>query len=634
MSVPQEKQSAHVSNASIVTMGASDPRVTVQPASAAASPSSPIVASSVQPTSPQLQGPTQVSKLRFIFIFLSLMLCIFLFALDQLIVATAIPKITNQFHSLTQISWLADGFFVTLLAFNLAFAQWLTIFPAKHVLIFAVTIFEIGSFICGIAPNMITLIIGRAVAGLGGTGIYYGGLMVLTELTTFAERAKYFGWMGICFALASVLGPLVGGAFSDHVSWRWCFYINLPIGGVALLLIFILVEARPPYGRSATYQGYGRHMFKQLAECDWVGVIIILAWGVCFILGLEWGGIVKSWDDPNVIACLVMIPVLGGLFSVWEGYMGKKAMLPLYMLRHRDVTGAAFLNIFMWAVFMLCLYYLSEGYQAIYGSSATNAGISLLPEIVPQILVLIVSGRMIARFGRSHWIIVAGPVFLTIGSGLLYSVGYPKSKSYYMGYSTIIGIGIGLVLQNSIIAVQYVFHSQPHLISVGTGTVTFFGFVGRNLGISLAGSVFGNTLKKNILEDAPSLSPEIVKAVQANANAVWTDVPDALRPAVLTAYTKTLSSVFLIGVPGSIIALAGALAMRNIKMDMSHGGAQPAVKETSNKDVEAAPEGSVTLVTNAAEQDEKMEIEARSGEEAPCLFLDSSYHRELGSSDL
>ncbi|KAF8308091.1 MFS general substrate transporter [Clavulina sp. PMI_390] len=576
----------------------------VPPAAVAAAATVPVPAAAAPGNSaggPPQHAHVEVSKARFVLIFLSLMLCIFLFAPSyrlffhsQLFIATAIPKITNQFHSL-----------VTLLAFNLAFAQWLGIFPAKHVLIFAVVVFEVGSFLCGIAPNMITLIIGRAVAGLGGTGIFNGALMVLTEMTDFATRARYFGLLGICFAVASVLGPLVGGAFSDHVSWRWCFYINLPIGGLALVFIFLLVETRPPYGRSATYQGYGRHMLKQLAECDWVGVAIVLAWAICFTLGLEWGGIVKAWTDPNVIACLVMIPVLAVVFFAWEAYMGKKAMLPLFMLRHRDVAGAAILCIFMWAVFMLCVYYLSEG------ASATNAGISLLPQIGTQIFVLIVSGRVIARFGRSHWIIVAGPIFLGVSSGLLYSVRYPKSKSYYMGYSSIMGVGIGLLLQNTIIAVQYVFHAQPQLISVGTGTVTFFGFVGRNLGISLAGSVFGNMLRKNILKHAPTISPGVLAAVEANANAVWTSVPDDLRPAVLTGYTDTLSSVFLIGVPGSVIALVAALCMRNIKMDMSHGGQQPTTKEAPKKDVEA----SVGENEEADEADEKPKVqEEKAGE--------------------
>lgn len=167
-----------------------------------------------------------------------------------------------------------------------------------------------------------------------------------------------------------------------------------------------------------------------------------------------------------------MILVLAGVFVAWELYLGKRAMLPMYMLKNRTVWGAALVAVFTWSTFMTCVYYLAEGYQAVFHASATLSGIDLLPQIVTQIFILIATGRLIARFGRPHWIIVSGPVFLAIGSGLLYSVEYPDSKSRYMGYSAIIGVGIGMVLQNTIIAVQYVFHKQPQLISVGTGTVT------------------------------------------------------------------------------------------------------------------------------------------------------------------
>jgi MFS family permease len=143
--------------------------------------------------------------------------------------------------------------------------------------------------------------------------------------------------MGVCFAVASILGPLVGGALSDHVSWRWCFYINLPIGGIALALIAFLVDTLPPYGRAATYKGYSKQMLIQLRDADWIGAAIVLSWGVCFILGLEWGGIEKSWKNASTIACLVMIPVLLGVFFLWEWYYGKKAMLPLHILLRKNI---------------------------------------------------------------------------------------------------------------------------------------------------------------------------------------------------------------------------------------------------------------------------------------------------------
>ena len=133
-----------------------------------------------------------------------------------------------------------------------------------------------------------------------------------------------------------------------------------------MVLIALLVETQPPYGRAATYKGYGRNMLMQFAKCDWMGVAIVLSWGVCFILGLEWGGITKAWNDSNVIACLVMSLVLAVIFFAWEMYMGEQAMLPLYMLKNRSVAGGATVSIFTWSPFMFCVYYLSEAYQAVY----------------------------------------------------------------------------------------------------------------------------------------------------------------------------------------------------------------------------------------------------------------------------
>ena len=253
-----------------------------------------------------------------------------------------------------------------MLSFNLAYTQFLTIFPSKHVLLFAVAVFELGSLICGAAPSMFVLILGRAIAGLGGTGIFTSAIMVLTEITSLKQRATYMGLIGVCFAVASVLGPLVGGAFSDHVSWRWCFYINLPVGGIAFAFLSVLVEKLHPYGRADSYHGYGVHMLKQLLHCDWMGVAISLSWGVVFILGTQWGGVTKAWNDPSVIACFVMTLVLPVLFIAWEAYLGDKAMLPLDLFRYPTLRGSSIVAVCGWAAFVIGVYYLSVGFQAVY----------------------------------------------------------------------------------------------------------------------------------------------------------------------------------------------------------------------------------------------------------------------------
>ncbi|ORY27750.1 major facilitator superfamily domain-containing protein [Naematelia encephala] len=513
------------------------------------------------------QAPVELTRLRFWLLFASLMVAIFLFALDQLILATAIPSITKQFNSLSELPWLANGFFLTLLSFNLLYSQWATIFPSKHVMLFAVFIFEVGSLICGVAPNMLGLIFGRAVAGLGAAGIFSGGMLILAEVTPLHNRAQYFGLFGVCFAIASVIGPLIGGAFSDHVSWRWCFYINLPFGGVAWVMILLTQKASPPLGRAATYKGYSREMLWDLAKCDWMGGAISMAWATCAILALQWGGVTKPWNDPSVIACLVMMAVLPGVFLLWEWWLGpERQMFKLFLFKKRSIVGTCITASCLFWVFMIEVYYLSEGYQAVYHTSATGAGVRLLPFILVQILTLIASSRIIPRIGRFKWVIVAGPCFLCLGSGLLYTVQYGTPESHLYGFQVLIGVGIGMALQNSMLVVQFVLKAQPRLISAGTGLVVFVGFCGRILGLSIGGSVFENLLQQNLRKGVPELTPEQFYNVVNSATAVWTSIPDDLRPAVLTAYIDALRKVYIIGVPVAFVGILGALMIKNEKM--------------------------------------------------------------------
>ncbi|ODN80391.1 hypothetical protein L202_02642 [Cryptococcus amylolentus CBS 6039] len=511
-------------------------------------------------------APLDLPKWRFWAVFLSLMISIFLFALDQLIVATAIPKITSEFDSLSQLTWLASGFFLTLLSFNLLYAQWMNIFPSKHVIVFAVFIFEMGSLVCGVAPNMNVLIFGRAFAGLGASGIFSGGMVIIAELTPLHSRAQYFALFGVCFAIASVVGPLVGGAFADHVSWRWCFYINLPLGGVAIAALLFFQPTVPPLGRADSYKGYSKDMLKKVLKCDWVGVCISMAWAVCFILFTQWGGVTRDWNSPSVIVTIVFSAVLPPVFCVYEWYMKDLAYFRIRLLARRNVAGASIVSFCVFGLFMILVYYLSLTFQAVHNISATGAGVRLLPLILVQVVTLIISSRIIPKIGRFKPVVALGPVFLSIASGLFYSIDYSTPLANLYGYQVILGVGIGCCLQNVMIAVQHDLKKEPWLISLGTGMVVFVGFAGRIVALSMGGSVFENMLQRHIASSVPTLDPSLLAAVINDASAVWTVVPDDLRVPVLEAYTKTLSQVFVIGLPLSLIAFGGALVMRNDRM--------------------------------------------------------------------
>ncbi|WVR04536.1 hypothetical protein IAU60_001543 [Kwoniella sp. DSM 27419] len=534
-----------------------------------------------------VHAPVEISKPRFWAIMISLMLCVFLFALDQLIVATAIPKITAEFNSLTQLSWLASGFFLTLLGFNLLYSQWMNIFPSKHVILFAVFIFEIGSLVCGVAPSMEVLIFGRALAGVGAAGIFSGAMVVIAEITSLASRAKYFALFGVCFAIASVIGPLIGGAFADHVSWRWCFYINLPLGGVAMASLFVFQPARPPLGRGATYKGYSKAMFMQVIRCDWVGVTLSMGWGCAFILFTQWGGVTKSWDNAGVVVCAVLSGVLPIIFCVYEWWAKDNAYFRIRLLMRRNIAGACILCFNVFGVFMILVYYLSLAYQAVYHSSATGAGVRLLPLILIQVFFLILSSRIIPKIGRFKPVLLVGCVLLCIAAGLFYTIKDNDKEANLYGFQVLLGAGIGCVLQNSMIAVQHELSKEPWLISLGTGLAVFIGFAGRIVALSMSGSVFENQIQKNLRAGVPGIPDHLVQAVVHSAAAVWEDVPVELQPLVLKAYTKTLSQVFLIAVPMAICALGGALLMKNDQI-------------VTKKDEQAAKDGAKEKEADAA----------------------------------
>ena len=429
-------------------------------------------------------------------------------------------------------------------------------------------------------------------------------MIIIAEITPLHNRAQYFGLFGVCFALASVIGPLIGGAFTDsRLSWRWCFYINLPLGGAALILQTIVQPASPPLGQAATYKGYSRGMIRKVALCDWVGCIMAMGWGCCVILALQWGGIERPWNDGGVVTCLVLVGVLPVIFLAWEHWLGDKAMFKLYLMKRRTIayvslpfqsglrtqsirvltdSGASVLLFCLFGSFMGTVYYLSLAFQAVYNNSATQAGVKLLPLILVQIVVLIGSSRVIPLIGRFKWIIAVGPVFLSIASGLMYTVKYGTPETHLLGFQALFGIGIGLAMQSSMLAVQFDLKKEPRLIPTGTGIATFgasfslfvkrddadgtVGFAGRIVGISLFGSVFGNTLQTNLHKYAPDLPQELAAAVLNDATATWNLVPEQFRAQTLMAYTEALRNVYIIGVPLAIIAFFGALAIKNSKM--------------------------------------------------------------------
>ncbi|KAG8903456.1 hypothetical protein FRC00_000078, partial [Tulasnella sp. 408] len=280
----------------------------------------------VASAAPPVDESKIVGGYKLVLIFIGMMLSALLVALDQTIVATAIPRIASEFNALDEVTWIASAYFLTQCGLTLTYGKLLAAVTTKWVYLFAVIVFEVGSAICGAAPNVEALIIGRAIAGVGAAGIFTSCLAILAVVTRLESRPVLFGLFGGVFAFSNVIGPLLGGAFTDHVSWRWCFYINLPLGVITIATILVFIK---PNHSTVEPAGFKETM-SRIAGIDWIGCILSIGMIVSILLPLQWGGVSKPWNDKTVIALFCVFAVLLAAFIGWEWYVGEEqAIMPL-----------------------------------------------------------------------------------------------------------------------------------------------------------------------------------------------------------------------------------------------------------------------------------------------------------------
>ncbi|CCD42391.1 Bcmfs1, multidrug efflux transporter [Botrytis cinerea T4] len=283
---------------------------------------------------------------------LALCLSVFLMALDNSIIATAIPKITDQFHSLNDVGWYGSAYLLTTASFQLLFGKFYSYFSIKWVYLVAIAIFELGSLICGVAPNSIALIIGRAIAGLGSAGIFSGALIIVAYSVPLVKRPMYTGLIGAMYGIASVAGPLLGGVFTDKATWRWCFLINLPIGAVTVLVILIFFKA--PDREAVAVLPWS----ERIKEFDLLGTAFFIPAIICLLLALQWGGTKYPWGNGRIIALFVLFGVLIGIFIAIQFWKGDSATVPPSIMKKRSMWSAAWFSFCLGSYFLLLIYYL------------------------------------------------------------------------------------------------------------------------------------------------------------------------------------------------------------------------------------------------------------------------------------
>ncbi|KAF7300398.1 Major facilitator transporter-like protein [Mycena chlorophos] len=506
-------------------------------------------------------------------VFVAMLLSVLLVALDQTILATALPRIASDFDAFTLQGWVSSSFVLAQTVFLLFYGQLLRVFPAKYILLSAIAIFEIGSLVCGLSQNVSALIAGRTVSGMGAAGIFVAMIQIISQATRLEDRPRLFGLFGAVFGLSSVIGPLIGGAFTDHVTWRWCFYLNLPFGGVSIFFTTILLKASPPLGSDPAQRTWA-HIRQQVYRLDYVGATLVAASITCLVLALQWGGNTKPWKSAAVIVCFI----LGGFFAVltviWEVKLGERAMVPTAIFKSRSIYAIVFYAFLTRFSLLLFSYYIPIFYQAARHHSATKSGIDLLPFMLGTVLTVIGSGQLVGVFGYYYPFLLAAPVFLAVGSGLLYTVSTSTTSAALVGFQILAGIGTGMGMQNSLLAMQVEFRAahEQRLLGQASSMASFGQFLGGTLGLGVAEPVFASELTKFLAKYAPDAPAAVVKQ---SPTAIYTELSPAQIPGVVLAYTKSLRLVFLIGVPVAILALIDALFIKNLRIEKT----KPAPKE-------------------------------------------------------